>query len=299
MPLLIDVSPAIKKSPALTGNMATGKAPTPAPTPTPRVNTTTLAGIMAASDKNLPSATRQKAQKDDVLSRAGFAAQQAAAKNKNKKTSGKIQVVTTDNTGNLTSNTETQTPTDTSGTGGATGETAAAVNPEDTELYKNTILGDFLKFQQARSDEMRRLRDMETELFGQGGKTEQQNTADKRDRRRLAAQMAAAGTLQGGAYAGAERGLDTLRREAQTNALNELLRPFVEQTASDRLTQLGIDFTGRGRGASDVAQQTYGGTFAMKPGEFDWTKSTYAGQIAAQQARTQALQQLLSGLVNV
>lgn len=175
----------------------------------------------------------------------------------------------------------------------------AAQVPENTEAYKSQLQGDYLGWQKTRADEIQRLRNLETQLFGQGGTVEQQNTQSAQDRRRLAAQMASSGTLQGGAYAGPERGLDTQMRVSQTGALQETLRPYVEQTQTNRLGELGITYDPRTQGTSQVAQSSYGGTFAQEGPTFDWTKSTWAGQQASAQARAAALQQLLSGMTTV
>lgn len=177
----------------------------------------------------------------------------------------------------------------------------SAIQPEDTELYKSMVEGDFLNWQKNRADEMLRLRNLETELFGDGGKVGQAETSDLQERRRLAAQMAAAGTLQGGAYIGGERGLDTLARVQQTNEMQDLLRPFMEQTDTGRLSEYGIEYDPRAAAIRQAtegapnARDIYGGTFTQG----DNFSTTYAGRIAAQQARAAALQQLLSRMTTV
>lgn len=167
------------------------------------------------------------------------------------------------------------------------------LDAEDTEYYKSMLESDYLAWQAQRAEELRRLQNYETQLFGEGGQVMRQEDQDSLARRRLAAQRAMAGMLQGGAYAGAERGLGTLQRADQDYAMQEMIRPFQEQTAADRLAEFGLSFS-----PDDLANR--GGVFNLQdPNKFDWTTATYAGRQAAQQARAAAMAMLMQGLVTI
>ena len=151
----------------------------------------------------------------------------------------------------------------------------------------NAILeGDFLGFQGQRAAELRRLQNLRNQLFGDSamgstGAVQRQEEMSERDRRRLAARMAVSGTLQGGAYAGTQRGLGTQQRADQDFALQELLRPFREQTASDRLNEFGLSFAPQNR------------VFNLQDLDLEgFSTRTAVGREAAARARQAALQQL-------
>lgn len=170
-------------------------------------------------------------------------------------------------------------------------EEEANLNAEDTEMYNQLLDISRIEFENERADRLRQLRNLETELFGGGGTLEQTEFDQEQGRRRLAAQMAGRGTLQGGAYAGGERGLGTLQQRSQDYQIQNLIRPFQQQTDTDMLYNLGIGF--------DPAEEGFGGIFSMMPSEeFDWT-TTEAGRLATAQARQRAFEALLSGLVTV
>lgn len=188
------------------------------------------------------------------------------------------------------------------GSSGSSGSSAAAAEPEpeveptpldaeETEMYQQLLDIARIEFENERADRLRQLRNLETELFGGGGTVEQTEFDQEQARRRLAAQMAGRGTLQGGAYAGGERGLGTLQQRSQDYDIQNLIRPFQQQTDTDMLYNLGIGF--------DPAEEGFGGIFSMLPSEeFDWT-TTEAGRLAAAQARQRAFEALLSGLVTL
>jgi hypothetical protein len=94
--------------------------------------------------------------------------------------------------------------------------------------------------------------------------------------------------LQGGAYAGAERGVGTIQRGEQDYALNELQRPFRENVMADRLREFGLNYdpTSRGFDLSDFGA----GTEASQMNQ--WALTTDAGRTAAARARAAAIQQL-------
>jgi hypothetical protein len=180
------------------------------------------------------------------------------------------------------------------------GATPGAAGPTPTEqqldaAIANLLNPEFIGFQGDRAAELRRLQNLRNQLFGfkdaagnvSVGSVGRQQQSDLQARRRLAAQRAGAGMLQGGAYAGTERGLGTIQEADQAYAMQELLRPYQEQTASDRLQEfgLGYDPTGRNFNLLDFgnADNIMGG----------WSTGTYAGRRAAAAARNAAVQQLL------
>ncbi len=175
---------------------------------------------------------------------------------------------------------------------------AVGANPTEQQLdaaIANLLNPEFIGFQGDRAAELRRLQNLRNQLFGfkdaagnmSVGSVGRQQQSDLQARRRLAAQRAGAGMLQGGAYAGTERGLGTIQEADQAYAMQELLRPFQEQVASDRLQEFGLTYdpTGRNFNLSDFgsANDIMGG----------WAQGTYAGRQAAAAARNAAVQQLL------
>ena len=191
------------------------------------------------------------------------------------------------------------------------GTTATTPTPEEAEAEGmsqaeydellqaaiNDILNpQFLDFQGSRAEELRRLQNYRNQLYGQTtedgremiGSVGRQETVDLQDRRRLAAQRAASGMLQGGAYAGTERGVGTIQEGRQAYDLQEMQRPFREQIQTDRLNEFGLGYDPTNRGFN---QLDFGMPDNMMGG---WAESTFAGREAAAAARRQALQQLLS-----
>jgi hypothetical protein len=159
----------------------------------------------------------------------------------------------------------------------------------------NLLNPEFIGFQGDRAAELRRLQNLRNQLFGfkdaagnvSEGSVGRQQSSDMQARRRLAAQRASAGMLQGGSYAGTERGLGTMQEADQAYAIQEMLRPYQEQVASDRLQEfgLGYDPTARGFNMLDFGkpEDIMGG----------WASSTFAGRQAQAAARNAAIQQLL------
>lgn len=153
---------------------------------------------------------------------------------------------------------------------------------------------EFIGFQGDRAAELRRLQNLRNQLFGdaemgQTGSVQRQETLDANARRRLAAQRAASGMLQGGAYAGTERGLGTMQRAEQDFAMQEMLRPFREATAADRLREFGLSFDPTSRIFDQILFGDEEGDVSEIEG---WAAQTQAGREAAARARQQALQQL-------
>ena len=178
----------------------------------------------------------------------------------------------------------------------ASGMTQEEYDKMLSSAIDNLLNPQFIGFQGDRAAELRRLQNYRNQLFGYTtdtgekkiGSLEQQQNLDKQARRRLAAQRASAGMLQGGSYAGTERGLGTQQEAQQAYALQEMLRPYQEQVASDRLQEFGLGYDPTQRGFSLLdfgnAENIMGG----------WATGTYAGRQAAANARNQAIQQLLS-----
>jgi len=173
---------------------------------------------------------------------------------------------------------------------------AAGMSPEEYQAMLDSAINalldpEFIGFQGDRAEELRRLQNYRNQLFGYTtddgremiGSVGRQQQADLLDRRRLAAERASAGMLQGGAYAGTERGLGTIQEGNQAYALQELQRPFLEQTQTDRLNEFGLLF--------DPSNRVFNQTDWMMP---DWAQNTFAGREAGSRARNQALQQLLA-----
>jgi hypothetical protein len=174
----------------------------------------------------------------------------------------------------------------------AEGMTQAEYDQLLADAENNLLEPDFIGFQGDRAAELRRLRNYRNQLYGNSefgttGSVQRQGELDGLARRRLAAQAAASGTLQGGAYAGTQRGTGTMQRADQDYAMQEMLRPYQEQVASDRLTQQGLNY--------DPTARTFGLSDFGNPDDLmgGWSSSTFAGQEAYARARQQALQQLL------
>jgi hypothetical protein len=159
----------------------------------------------------------------------------------------------------------------------------------------NLLNPEFIGFQGDRAAELRRLQNLRNQLFGYKdaagnvsvGSLGRQEQSDLQARRRLAAQRASSGMLQGGAYAGTERGLGTLQEADQAYGIQELLRPYQEQVASDRLQEFGLGYDPTGRNFDLL---DFGNSNDIMGG---WASGTFAGRRAAAAARNAAVQQLL------
>lgn len=181
---------------------------------------------------------------------------------------------------------------------------AVGANPTEQQLdaaIANLLNPQFIGFQGDRAAELRRLQNLRNQLFGYKdaagnvsvGSVGRQQQSDLQARRRLAAQRAGAGMLQGGAYAGTERGLGTIQEADQAYAMQELLRPYQEQVASDRLQEFGLGYDPTGRNFNLL---DFGNAGDIMGG---WAQGTYAGRQAAAAARNAAVQQLLQQGVTV
>lgn len=162
-------------------------------------------------------------------------------------------------------------------------------------LYDSILAGllepDFIGFQGSQASELRRLQNLRNQLFGDAefgttGSIQRQRDLDARARRRLAAQRAVAGMLQGGAYAGPQRGVGTIQQAEQEYGVQEMLRPFREQTMADRLREFGLGYAPDNR-AFDLLD--FGNEEDIMGG---WASQTFAGRQARARARQAALEQL-------
>lgn len=158
----------------------------------------------------------------------------------------------------------------------------------------NILGADWIDFQGSRAAELRRLQNLRNQLYGDAatgstGSVQRQQQLDSLARRRLAAGRASAGMLQGGAYAGAQRGLGSIQQGEQAFNLQELQRPFQENVAADRLAEFGLTFdpTGRSFSLSDFGAP--GDDQSMMT---NWSQRTATGRSAAARARAAAIAQL-------
>lgn len=165
--------------------------------------------------------------------------------------------------------------------------------------------GTYIDFQGSAADERRRLENYRNQLYGNDagmiGSVQRQQTTDLNDRRRLAAQRAASGMLQGGAYAGAQRGLGTQQQASQAYGIQEMQRPFLEQVQSDRLREFGLDYSSDGKqlGYTDWFDDMIPNMSLDENGKLvldkkeSWATTTNKGRSAQANARNAAIQQLL------
>lgn len=178
----------------------------------------------------------------------------------------------------------------------APAEEAPAESEIDVEALYNSLIADllepdFIGFQGTQASELRRLQNLRNQLFGSAeygttGSIQRQRDLDARARRRLAAQRAVAGMLQGGAYAGPQRGVGTIQQAEQEYGIQEMLRPYREQTMADRLFQFGLGYTPDSRAFNLL---DFGNEDDIMGG---WGAQTYAGQEATARAKRAALEQL-------
>lgn len=175
--------------------------------------------------------------------------------------------------------------------GGAEGGSGGGASPIDAKKALDNEINklldpEFIGFQGDRAAELRRLQNLRNQLFGDAvmgstGSIARQEKMDADNRRRLAAQRAMAGMLQGNAFFGKQRGLGELQLERQMFDLQEMERPFKEQTAPDRLREFGLEFDPTSRAFNQQDMDLTG-----------FTTQTQAGRQAAARARLAAIQQL-------
>jgi hypothetical protein len=302
------MSPAVRTSPAVQ----------------PRVNTSTLAGVQRASTpapapgnrpvSGVTADTAARLQQD-----YGYSSDQmrnrnvglptgAPANPPQQQSSSSSSSLSTSPTGNLNS-VPSQSP---GGGAAAPAEPAApAVNVAallDSEIQR-LLEADFIGFQGDRANELRRLQNLRNQLFGDAetgltGSVQRQQGLDEVSRRRLASQRAMSGMLQGGAYSGLQRGVGTIQRADQDFGIQEMKRPFMEQTQSDRLREFGLDFDSNGRQFNQIEYSGLAPKMRLNPEtgqyEYDDTDSTgryfstdnFFGREASLRARNAAIERL-------
>lgn len=179
---------------------------------------------------------------------------------------------------------------------------AAALDSEIRKLLDPEYIG----FQGDRASELRRLQNLRNQLFGDAqmgstGSIARQEKMDADGRRRLAAQRAMSGMLQGGAYSGLTRGVGVMQRANQDFAMQEMRRPFREATASDRLREFGLEFDPTSRIFDQTDFKDVLPEYKLNPdtGELEYVAeegeeffgiSTQAGREAAARAKLAAMQ---------
>ena len=182
---------------------------------------------------------------------------------------------------------------------------AAEIDPAKAEkdpLYQyflNQSLGDF---RQRGVNERERLSNLYTNIYGDTGQLKTFDTSALQDQRRLAAEMAAKGTLRSGAYAGGQRGLGTLQQKEQAAQRTGIERGYTDQTSPQALFELGL-----ARGNDNKVRELVQGedltykdstTGENKTVKYDWTNTT-AGRAAKQAALQQWMQKQLAGVTSV
>lgn len=181
-------------------------------------------------------------------------------------------------------------------------DAAAALDSEIRKLLDPEYIG----FQGDRASELRRLQNLRNQLFGDAqmgstGSIARQEKMDADGRRRLAAQRAMSGMLQGGAYSGLTRGVGVMQRANQDFAMQEMQRPFREATASDRLREFGLEFDPTSRIFDQTDFKDVLPEYKLNPdtGELEYVAeegeeffgiSTQAGREAAARAKLAAMQ---------
>ena len=320
---VVKTSPAVSK-PAVKTSPAVSK---------PKVNTSTLAGVLEASNlaRPTPPASRPvsgiTADTAERLAQGGATPRELINRSLSLPQSTPSFVSTTPqptNTGSITSSPSgnlSSTTRPAAGGGAAAGGAAAAAAPAepaapavnvaallDSEIQR-LLEADFIGFQGDRANELRRLQNLRNQLFGDTetgltGSLQRQQGLDEASRRRLASQRAMSGMLQGGAYSGLQRGVGTIQRADQDFGIQEMKRPFMEQTQGDRLREFGLDFDPNNRQFDQIEYSGLVPKVKLNPEtgqyEYDDTGSTgryfgtdtFAGREASLRARNAALDRL-------
>jgi hypothetical protein len=157
-------------------------------------------------------------------------------------------------------------------------------------------------FRRGSVNEQERLANLYTSIFGETGQLKTFDTQSTQDQRRLAAEMAARGTLQSGAYAGGERGLGTLQQKEQATQRAGIERNYTDQTSPQALFEMGL-FRGPDNKVRELVQGetvswTDPNTGEAKTMKYDWTETT-AGRAAKQAALQQWMNKQLAGVTSV
>lgn len=174
-----------------------------------------------------------------------------------------------------------------------------ALNDPMYQYYMNESLAGF-RGESARERE--RLSNLYTNIYGETGALKSFDTQATQDQRRLAAEMAARGTLRSGAYAGGERGLGTLQQKEQAMQRSGIERNYTDQTSPQALFDMGLARDKDGKVRELVQGETISWTDPSsketKSMTYDWTQ-TSAGRQAKQAALQQWLQKQLAGVTSV
>jgi hypothetical protein len=174
-----------------------------------------------------------------------------------------------------------------------------ALNDPIYQYYMNEAMGDF-RGQGTR--ELERLSNLYTDIYGETGQLKNFDVQAMQDQRRLAAEMAARGTLRSGAYAGGERGLGTQQQKQQASQRAGIEKGYTDQTSPQALFDMGLK-----RGADNKVSELVQGeevswtdpsSKEKKTMKYDWSQTT-AGRQAKQAALQQWLQKQLAGVTSV
>ena len=174
-----------------------------------------------------------------------------------------------------------------------------ALNDPIYQYYMNEAMGDF-RGQGTRERE--RLSNLYTDIYGETGQLKNFDVQAMQDQRRLAAEMAARGTLRSGAYAGGERGLGTQQQKQQASQRAGIEKGYTDQTSPQALFDMGLK-----RGADNKVSELVQGeevswtdpsSKEKKTMKYDWSQTT-AGRQAKQAALQQWLQKQLAGVTSV
>ena len=174
-----------------------------------------------------------------------------------------------------------------------------ALNDPIYQYYMNEAMGGA---RGQRVQERERLSNLYTDIYGETGQLKNFDTQATQDQRRLAAEMAARGTLRSGAYAGGERGLGTQQQKQQASQRAGIERGYTDQTSPQALFDMGL-----ARGADNKVRELVEGeevswkdpsSGETKTMKYDWTQTT-AGRQAKQMALQQWMQKQLAGITSV
>lgn len=174
-----------------------------------------------------------------------------------------------------------------------------ALNDPIYQYYMNEAMGGA---RGQRVQERERLSNLYTNIYGETGQLKNFDVQATQDQRRLAAEMAARGTLRSGAYAGGERGLGTQQQKQQASQRAGIERGYTDQTSPQALFDMGL-----ARGADNKVRELVEGeevswkdpsSGETKTMKYDWTQTT-AGRQAKQMALQQWMQKQLAGITSV
>jgi LysM repeat protein len=174
-----------------------------------------------------------------------------------------------------------------------------ALNDPIYQYYMNEALGDF---RGQGTKERERLSNLYTDIYGETGQLKNFDVQAIQDQRRLAAEMAARGTLRSGAYAGGERGLGTQQQKQQASQRAGIEKGYNDQTSPQALFDMGLKRGTDGK-VSELVQGeeiswTDPSSKEKKTMKYDWSQTT-AGRQAKQAALQQWLQKQLAGVTSV